>query len=182
MDGDESKRGRRTIRLQDYDYAAEGLYFITICSNDRMWLFGDLTVAGIELTEFGTVLQNEWRKTAILRPNVELDEFVVMPDHFHAIIFIRDRRGVLQHAPARAAQVSEMPSVKTRLQSPSQTVGAIVRGFKGTTTKQINEMRRTPGLPVWQRNYYEHIIRNDEDLNEKRRYICSNPEEWIRKR
>lgn len=121
------------------------------------------------LNEYGQVAQTEWLKTPTLRPNVELDEWVIMPDHFHAIVSITERgRGVLQYATTTQPE-------QTQFRSPSQTIGAIVRGFKSATAKHINQIRQTPGIPVWQRNYHEWVIRNEQDLNRIRHYIRENP-------
>ena len=114
----------------------------------------------------------EWINTGTLRPNIELDTYVVMPNHFHGILVINDcadtiqRRGVSQYAPTNA------------FRSPSQTVGAIIRGFKSAVSKQINHLRDKPGQSVWQRNYYEHIVRNEKELNSIREYIINNPMQW----
>ncbi len=114
------------------------------------------------------VVEEEWLRTAEIRPNVELDAFVIMPNHVHGIVMIIDHgRGVLQYAPT-----------PPRFVSPSQTVGAIIRGFKSATAKRINRVRGTSRRPVWQRNYYEHIIRNDKGLNRIRQYIVDNPRQW----
>ena len=167
MKYDPEKHHRRSIRLKEYDYSQSGAYFITICVYNRECLFGEIVNGEMRLNEWGTIVENELLKTPELRPNVLLDEYVVMPNHIHGIVVIMDNcRGVLQYAPTR------------RFRSPSQTIGAIVRGFKSTTTKRINEMRIAPGMPVWQRNYYEHIIRNEDKLNEIREYIIGNPIKW----
>ncbi|KKU45023.1 MAG: hypothetical protein UX62_C0043G0002 [Microgenomates group bacterium GW2011_GWA2_46_7] len=158
---------RKSIRLKEYDYSESGDYFTTICTKDFKCLFGKIIDGEMVLNEVGEIVKNEWLKTPLIRPNVELDEFCVMPNHIHMIITIVERscRGVLQYAP-------------TGLVSPSQTVGAIIRGFKSTTAKQINILRNTPGFPVWQRNYYEYIIRGVKDLDKIRDYIISNPGKW----
>src|SRR5689334_9861727 len=102
------------------------------------------------LNDLGRIVAEEWRWTAEIQPHIALDEFVTMPNHFHAIVTLNSSRRGVSHTPSE------------KLQSPSHTLGAIVRGFKAATTKRINESRQTPGAPVWQRNYYEHIIRNDD--------------------
>ena len=111
-------------------------------------------------------VHEEWLKTAELRENVEVDASMIMPNHLHGIVVITNGRGVLPYAPTGT------------LRSPSRTIGAIVRGFKSASTKHINEMRNTPGTPVWQRSFYEHVIRNDEELKAIRQYILSNPANW----
>ncbi|MEW5702245.1 MAG: transposase [Candidatus Zixiibacteriota bacterium] len=159
-------RRRRSVRLREYDYSQSGAYFVTICTQDRRCLFGEIVDGTMRLNDTGRIVEDEWLHTPTLRPQVAPDTFVVMPNHFHAIVFITDRRGVLQYAPT------------PRLASPSQTIGAIVRGFKGATTKRINAFRGTPGQPVWQRNYYEHVIRNDDDLHATREYVLNNRLAW----
>lgn len=163
---DKEKHRRRSIRLKDYNYARNGAYFITVCAFDHQCLFGEIVNGEMQLKDFGQIVYDEWLRTAKLRPNVVLDVFIVMPNHFHAILII-ESRGVSTYAPA-----------PTNFRSPSQTVGAIVRGFKSAVTKQVNEIRNTPGLDVWQRNYYEHIIRNENERNLIRQYIIYNPQKW----
>jgi REP element-mobilizing transposase RayT len=165
MKYDRDKHRRRSIRLRGYDYGRAGAYFVTLCAHDRASLFGEIVDGVMRLNDLGRVVDSEWLKTPRMRPQVELDEYIVMPNHFHAILVVVDMgRGVLPYAPT--------------LRSPSRTVGAIVRGFKSAVTKRINQIRRTPGLPVWQRNYYEHVIRNEGELTRIREYIVDNPSQW----
>jgi len=123
------------------------------------------------LNEYGRIVEYELNRTMNIRPNVEIDVYSVMPNHFHGILVINSmvnsRRGVLQYAPTNTA-----------LRSPSQTVGAIIRGFKSTITKCINAIRNSPGVTVWQRNYYEHIIRDENEMHKIREYIVNNPLNW----
>jgi REP element-mobilizing transposase RayT len=120
----------------------------------------------MRLNEYGMGVHEEWLRTVELRENVEVDAFMVMPNHMHGIVVITDGRGVWPYAPTGT------------LRSPSHTIGAIIRGFKSASTKRINEIRHTPRAPLWQRNYYEHVIRNDEELKAIRQYILSNPASW----
>ncbi|MDP2681641.1 MAG: transposase [Deltaproteobacteria bacterium] len=159
---------RRSIRLKNYDYSRAGAYFVTVCVQNRECLFGDIDNGEMRLNEFGRVVENEWLKTKDIRGNVKLDYYIIMPNHFHGILVINDCRGVLQYAP----------TASRKFRSPSQTIGAIVRGFKSAITKHINETRNNPGCPVWQRNYYEHIIRNEKSMNKIREYITKNPLNW----
>jgi REP element-mobilizing transposase RayT len=160
------KHHRRSIRLKGYDYSQAGAYFITICTHNREYLFGEIVDDEMVLNDAGKIVRDEWLKTEKLRSNIKCDGFIVMPNHFHGILVITEsRRGVLQYAP-------------TTLQSPSQTIGAIVRGFKSTVTKQINQLRQTPGQKLWHRNYYEHIIRNENDYYRIYEYIENNPLKW----
>ncbi len=150
---------RRSIRLKGYDYSQSGAYFVTICTHNRGLLF--------EEEEVKKILDKEWLNTGRIRQNVILDEFVVMPNHLHGIIMITQGVGAYCDTP-----------LQNRFKSPSKTVGAIIRGFKSTTTRQINLFHKTPGIPIWQRNYYDHIIRNEYELNKIREYIKNNPLKW----
>ncbi len=166
MADDNVDRQRRSIRLAHYDYSQDGAYFLTLCVHDRLSIFGQIVDGVMQLNECGSLVASEWCRTSAIRPHVALDEFVVMPNHFHAIIAIEDsRRGVLPYA-------------HPRFQSPSQSLGSIVRGFKSATTTLINSMRNSRGAPVWQRNYYEHVIRNESELTRIREYIVNNPHQW----
>lgn len=189
---------RRSIRLKGYDYSSEGLYFITICCHNKVCLFGHVVNGAMVLNEYGQVAFNEWMKTPEIRPNVEWGEFIVMPNHIHGIIRIT-RRGELHspniesntpdcelntpdsggdnkmgecNSPQRYSPQRESP----RLQGPSQTIGAIVRGYKSAVTKQLNALG--VGRKVWQRDYYEHIIRNEQAYNNISKYIINNPSKW----
>ncbi len=166
MTNNAGRHHRRSIRLRDYDYSEAGAYFVTVCAWNGECIFGEVVNGMVELNNYGEIVENEWRRTATLRPNVKVDEYVIMPNHFHAILMMNERRGVLQYAPTN------------EFRSPTQTIGAIVRGFKSAVAKSINVVRNAPGIPVWQRNYYEHIIRGEDDLNRIRQYIADNPFKW----
>ncbi len=177
MKYDPRRHHRRSIRLKGYDYAQPGAYFVTICTHQRECLFGEIVGADgirpeMRLNELGEIVRDEWLKTPALRPNVELGAWVVMPNHIHGIVIIA-RRGVLQYAPT-----GDAPTDTIKFKSPSQTIGAIVRGFKSAATKQINAQRGARGIPVWQRNYYEHIIRSAPDMHRIAAYIQNNPAQW----
>lgn len=170
------KHHRRSIRLADYDYTSEGAYFITIVSHLRESLFGDVIGDDVELNTLGCIVETEWRKTAIIRPYVQLDEYIVMPNHFHAILFINyadvpDDVG----ADRRSA-----PTQKRKFGNAiPRSLSSIMRQFKSIVTKQINKTMNTPSQKRWLRNYYERIIRNDQELNAIRLYIQNNPASWI---
>ena len=200
---------RRSVRLKGYDYAQAGAYFITICTHERACLFGKITDGKMILNDAGKIANDEWLKTPELRKNVELDAFIVMPNHIHVIILI-NRRGVLNtplndpNSPNDPnSDLSNMPIAdndtgtgvlntpndlntgvfntgvyNTPLRSPSQTIGAIVRGYKSSVTKQINILRDCTECIVWQRNYHEHIIRNEQSYQNISNYIINNPSKW----
>ena len=176
------QRGRRSIRLKGYDYAQSGEYFVTLHTYGREYPLGRIRNEEVILTEAGKIAEEEWLRTPRLRPNVTLDAFAIMPNHIHGIIVIRDERkgvdvsvGANCSSPVRG--IDSFPG-KTPFRSPSGTVGAIVRGFKAATTKRVNELHKSPGKPLWQRNYYEHVVRDENDLDRVREYIVKNPMRW----
>lgn len=183
------KHHRRSIRLQGYDYSQAGLYFITICCEDRICRFGHVKNGTMILNKYGQIAYNEWMKTPEIRPNVKLHEFVVMPNHIHGIIQLLDiGRGELHspddnelHSPDDKLHLPDdnRGVCKTPLRGPSQTIGAIVRGYKSSVTKQINLLRAfdTP-IKLWQRNYHDHIIRNEQSYQRISEYIKNNPAKW----
>jgi putative transposase len=166
------KPNRRSIRLKDYNYSQAGAYYMTICTHNRECLFGQIDEGEIELNEQGQIVQAEWYKTAQIRPNLAMDEFIVMPNHIHGIIFINNpSRGTMHRAPT--------PIVEQFGKPVSNSLPTIIRGFKSAVTTRIKRIRNTYAIPVWQRNYYEHIIRNEIDLEEIRKYIQTNPLKWL---
>jgi len=169
------KHNRRSIRLRGYDYSKPGAYYVTICTENHDCLFGEIENGKMRLNESGEIIKNEWKNTRKIRPNVILDKYVIMPDHFHAIIIIEPE---LLDYPRINDNNSMERADRIRFRSPSKNLGAIIRGFKSATAKQINILRQTPGAPLWQRNYYEHILRNENDLNRIRTYIINNPSNW----
>ena len=172
---DPDRHHRRSIRLKGYDYTQPGAYFVTLCTHDRAHLFGEVVDGEMRLNEWGEIVRDEWFKTAQVRPYVQLrdDEFVVMPNHIHGIIWIADNVG----ATRRVAPTDRVAPTTPRGPAP-QSIGAIIGQFKSAVTKRMNELRDTPGALVWQRNYYEHIIRNERALNAIRQYIDENPLRW----
>ena len=171
---------RRSIRLKGYDYAEAGMYFVTLTARDRVPLFGSIIGGIMHPSEAGLIIQKEWLRTPSIRPEVELDEFIIMPDHMHGIIVIVDERnGVTSSSNCVVGANSYSPQLTTPFRSPSRTLGAIIRGFKAASTKHIITLRGTPGIPVWQRNYYEHIVRDGRALDRIRSYIKNNVTAWI---
>ena len=150
------EHGRHSIRLKDYDYSKEGVYYITICTYEKQNIFGEIDKNGMKLNKCGEIVRDEWQRTEKIRHQITLNEFIIMPDHIHGIICTNEhsRGGVMHYAPTFG------------FQSPRQTVGSMIRGFKSSVTKRINKYRNTPTRYVWQRNYYEHIIRDEIELNE----------------
>jgi putative transposase len=180
---------RKSIWLPGYDYTLAGAYFITLVTWQRECLFGEVTgnfqkegTPEMRLNPYGEILSRVWQETALIRPNVILDEFVIMPNHLHGIIFLQDTvckgdppgRPVMaeQSAQTRRGSASPLPRIV------AGSIGAIIGQIKSLATKQINELRQTPGAPVWHRNYYDRIIRNERELDTVRLYIQENPRRW----
>ena len=166
---------RQSMRLKDYDYSQDGYYFVTICAKNKVEYFGEIQNGKMILNEYGEIVANEWIETKNIRKNVKLDEFIVMPNHIHGIVIIDNNncRGVLQYAP----------TALHAFQSPSNNLGAVVRGFKSAVTKQINQIQvrvycNTPLSFQWQKSFYDHIVRNEKSLSKIREYIRNNPLKW----
>jgi putative transposase len=164
------------MRLPDYDYAQAGAYFVTVCTKERVCLFGDLADAEMRLNTVGQIVQSCWNDLPRHYPHVELDESVVMPNHVHGIIVIVDSHVGAQHA----APLQPHVDVGARVNVAPGSLGAVIRSFKSAVTRQINESPNAPITNPWQRGYYEHIIRNGRDLARIRQYITNNPENWTK--
>jgi REP element-mobilizing transposase RayT len=155
---------RRSIRLKGYDYRQAGAYFVTICAWHRECLFGQVLDGEMRLSRWGEIVQQEWISTSDIRQEIELDVFVVMPNHLHGIVRIAGPVGAHGRAPL--------------LWRPPRSLGSLVAGYKSAATRRINLLRASPGAKVWQRGYYEHIVRDGKDLDRIRRYVLSNPAHW----
>ncbi|HBF88606.1 MAG TPA: hypothetical protein DDX39_08195 [Bacteroidales bacterium] len=237
------KHNRKSIRLKEYDYSEEGLYFITIVTQNRTEIFGKIKNGEMILNPLGKIAQEEWIKNVEIRKNISLQEYIIMPNHMHGIIQINySVEGVLQYAPTENKTLQYAPTENKTLQytptendilkhaptptekfkSPSQTIGAIIRGYKGATTKRIKELiyeenkiknsssSSSTGVlqyaptgisteislseiptsenlteinidlskSIWQKNYWEHIIRNKKSYQNISNYIKNNPLKW----
>lgn len=199
---DDGPHRRRSIRLKGHDYAGGGVYFVTIVTQGRACLFGDVVEGAVRLNRYGESVREEWEGSAQIRPEIRLDAYVIMPNHVHGIVVINadgspaasdgaragaGADGVVAHGVGRhvgAHHVGEHAvgahgrAPLRGLARPPRSLGSFVAGFKSAAAKRINQMRGTPGAAVWQRNFYEHVIRNDEDLNRLRQYIQDNPLRW----
>jgi len=158
MPYDRTRHHRRSIRLQGYDYGLEGAYFVTLVCKDRVPLFVDPGLRG--------VADEAWLWLATQYSHVSLDEYIIMPNHLHGIVVLRDAaEGGSRTAPTTPA-------------FPRKALGRLVGAFKTVSTKRINQAMGTPGAVVWQRNYWERVIRNEEEMNRIRQYIVDNPARW----
>ena len=181
---------RRSIRLKGYDYSQAGMYFVTICCQDRVCHFGKIENGEMILNDFGKIAIDEWLKTAEIRKTVILHEFIVMPNHFHGIIEITNMRdvGALRATPLR--ETTSLPVIRpysrtdvkneymSSISPKCGELATIVRAFKSAVTKQINELRNTRGEKLWQRDYWENIIRNEQSYQRIANYIIDNPASW----
>jgi REP element-mobilizing transposase RayT len=165
---------RRSIRLRGYDYGRPGAYFLTVCTRGGRQLFGAIDNGEMCLREAGQVVAACWNDLPQHYPCLSLDEFVVMPNHVHGILILADVGAGLRPAPTnrRGAGGSEISAYMRRHGVPE-----IVRAFKSFSARRINEVGAGDGQPVWQRNYYEHIIRGGE-MDQIREYIRTNPLRW----
>lgn len=154
-------RHRRTIRLPDCDYSHPGAYFVTVCTRNRAPMFGEIADGKMLLNLYGHVADESWVWLSEQYSYVNVGEWVVMPNHLHGILFLG---------------VADRP-----LTSPYgvKSLGRLVGAFKLRSTRRINDLRGVPGLPVWQRNYHEHIIRDETDLDHICEYIINNPTRWL---
>ena len=136
-----NRPNRKSIRLKEYDYSQAGEYFVTICTHDHECMFGEIINGEMRLNAIGKIVNEEWLRTTRIRPGIELDVFVLMPNHIHGIIVIKEE--------------SPIPNVGTHScaspQRKPRSLGSIIAGFKSVATKRINEMRQTPSFPVWQK-------------------------------
>lgn len=188
------KHHRRSIRLPGHDYTSPGAYFVTICVHGGQCLLGDIVDGEMHMSQFGQVVSHYWKRIPSHVAHVELDEWVIMPNHMHGIIVITGRGGA---SPVGTSSTGALTTGETQLSDPGTprdapplrqpavqpgSLGAIVGNYKSVTTRRINRLRGTSGAPFWQRNYWEQIIRNDASLDRIRAYIRSNPAHWIEDR
>lgn len=207
---------RKSIRLKGYDYQNGGMYFVTICTKNRECVFGEIKNGIMGLSEMGCVVAQEIQKTSIIRPYVNIDTWIIMPNHVHILLWVDDviyrnndhwdvartnidhecsrgmaceninetRRGMARHAPteivkpASHAPTTNMP-IRYFGKPQGGSLGTIIGSFKSAVTKHINTLRDSPGADVWQRNYYERIVRSEKETIRIQRYIMDNPIHWM---
>ena len=174
MKFDPQKHHRRSRRLKGYDYTSPGGYFITIVTYQRECLFGEIVNGKMQLNEIGKIVEHAWNDLPNHYPNIELGTFCIMPNHVHGIIVIKENDIYIVGAGLRPAPTGPAP---TRSQK-RHGLPEIVRALKSFSSRRVNEYLKSPGVPLWQRNYYEHIIRNDDEWNNIHLYIEANPLNW----
>jgi REP element-mobilizing transposase RayT len=168
---DPEKHHRHSIRLPQYDYRQSGVYFVTICTHERECVLGEVLDGAIRLNDWGNIADRVWAEVKGHFHGVAIDRHVVMPNHVHAniVILYDPLRGDRVSAPA--GQGGETPPLRP-------TLGQIVAYYKYQTARTINLMRGMPGAKFWQRNYWEHVVRNEEEMNRIQEYIVTNPVRW----
>jgi len=182
---------RRSIRMAGYDYASAGTYFITICTQDRACVFGDVVDGEMQANPAGEIVRAAWAELPSRYANVELDAFAVMPNHVHGIIVLVDvapgqgamnhvgmmnHEGVINHARTTLGEIGAANARAGAAGVPP--LGEIVRAFKAVSARRIRQ-QIAPGAVIWQRNYYESIVRDDESLERVRAYVQANPRRWL---
>jgi putative transposase len=187
---------RKSIRLRARDYSTPGFYFVTLCTEERYLLFGDIVDGVMHLNDLGRAVEKCWRDIPRHYPHAAMDEFVVMPNHVHGIIQIVTRDWVHVEPPLRAIGLPivprcsslHVPHAANRVsrtnpnwpRGTSRTIGSMIRGFKIGVTRWAHHNGFQDD--VWQRNFHDHIIRNERSLERVRRYIRANPVNWTRDR
>jgi putative transposase len=165
---------RKYLRLPGFDYSTPGAYFITLNIHKRHQLFSICRDGNILLTDLGRIVEQEWQRTGQLNADVELDEYVIMPDHFHALIWLLDHDG--RQSIPQWQSLPQSQDYARKLGGPNARLSFLVNYFKSMVTRrakrlQISEFR-------WQARFYDRIVRNEKELDRIRQYIRTNPERW----
>jgi putative transposase len=178
MPFDPEKRSRHSIRLREYDYSQSGSYFVTVCTQGRECLLGEIVDGEFVQNGAGLIVQEVLERLPARYPRILVDSFVIMPSHVHSIIVMTctPTVGALLAAPSGGRESS--PLGKTGAASGAPTLGDVIRAFKSLSAIRVNRLLERIGQPLWQRNYYEHVIRNERTLNAIREYIARNPSQW----
>jgi len=169
------RKNRRTIRLRGYDYSKAGAYFITICTQNRECFFGDIVNGEMRLNDAGEMVEKWYRELENKFPDIRCDQYIVMPNHFHGVIV--NVGADLRVCPGNA------PDVYKTGEHIGSPLRAVVQWFKTMTTNEYIRGVKQYGWSrfngrLWQRNYYEHIVRDENELNRIREYIVNNPTQW----
>ena len=179
MDSIPEARRRRSIRLKGYDYSRTGAYFVTTVTQNRLCLFGDVVGDEMHLNEAGIMAQKMWETLPHRFPGIDLDAFVIMPNHIHGIIAINEPVG----ASLASTQANSMATGERATTRVAPTLGDVMGAYKSLTTIEYARGVTTWGWQsfdrrLWQRNYYERVIRDGRELDRAREYIANNPMQW----
>jgi REP element-mobilizing transposase RayT len=172
---------RNSLRLKGFDYSTDGAYFITICTNNRICYFGEVANGQMNLNNPGSLVKESWIELPEHFKDIVLDEFVVMPNHVHGIIIILKELKELQennrgkNYSYNKGSMNQIPT-GTALYYPLITISLIIRYYKAKTSKVLHDKGNLDFR--WQRNFYDHIIRNETDFKNIQEYIFNNPQQW----
>lgn len=170
---------RHSIRLPGYDYTRPGAYFLTILAHKKEHLFGNVIKGVVQLSPVGEIVQEQWQKIPTHFPDVLLDAFVIMPNHIHGILVITE--GAASMGKGKAFDLGsshKSNALPIRLGSQPGSIPAVLQNFKSITSRKINKLLNSPRSTIWHRNYYEYIIRDEEDFSRIQEYILENPMKW----
>lgn len=170
MAGSTNKFNRKSIRLPKHDYTQEGAYYVTLVTHNRKCLFAHVIQGQVHLTLLGVVVDDVWQSIPAHFPHVSLGAFVIMPNHIHGILMIDDPLRV-QHTVRQNIEQFGKPVMGS--------IPTIIRSVKSEATRRVNLIQGTPGEKLWQRNYFEHIIRDEKDHQAIYDYIIANPLHWV---
>jgi REP-associated tyrosine transposase len=177
----DQSRKRRSIRFPGYDYAFRGFFFVTLCTHEKHHSLARIINFESRLSPVGKVVEQCWKEIPQHFPRVRLDEWIIMPNHLHGIIVMRppiESEGTACRAPTTKAVVSGETPFEEFGRPVAGSLATIIRSYKSAVTRRVNQALGGKALPVWQRNYFEHIIRSQESLNKIRNYIWENPIHW----
>ena len=164
---------RRPMRLRHFDYSSSGAYFVTICTRYRLCVLSNVMDGNVLLNEYGRIVESVWKNLPRHYPHVQMDACIIMPNHIHGIVMLHTE-GVDDSSKERAgfkpAPTGECPKL--------HALTEVVRGFKTFSARKINALRGTTGTSLWQRGYFEHVIRGESSLDRIRQYIGDNPMRW----
>jgi putative transposase len=192
---------RRSIRLKGYDYSKAGVYFVSICVKNHECLLGKINNLQMELNVFGKIVNFKWKNIPQYFKYVELNDYIIMPNHIHGIIIINEtppsnvgakhfesklilnqthifNTGTIHYCNENQENASPLHSNCPK-GTKAGSLSAIIQNFSSITTRKINKIRKTSGTRFWQRNFYERIIRDENELNRIRKYIVENPLKWL---
>ena len=189
MHNNPNKPKRRSIRILEYDYTQQGAYFISICTHLKKHIFGEITSGSMKLSPLGEIAHYQWLQLPQRFSNIELDAFIIMPNHIHGILIINKPQHPITRRYSPDLSNEDTPQVSTLTPCPPVnsnpphgtipgSIGAIIQNYKSLTSRKINMLLRSKNNPIWQRNFYEHIVRDETDYERIVEYIENNPISW----
>lgn len=183
MKFDSQRLNRHSIRLKEYDYSSPGAYFVTLVVDHRVCSFGKIEDGWVILSGVGKIARKFWLEIPGHFDIVRLDEFVVMPNHFHGVIWLIEPNSLDEKVPVRGVQLNAPTNINlsdkgyySKISPKRNSLSVVIRTYKGAVTRWCVQN----GHPhfKWERNYFEHIVRNEDELNRIRQYVIDNPKNW----